>query len=61
MHVMHVKSVNQMVPHDHQIKQTKATKVTYAQAYSQQDLRGYCQVGTEVPFQVGNSLTLARH
>jgi hypothetical protein len=34
--------------------------VAYAWAYSQQDLKGCCQVGIEVPFQVGNSLMLAR-
>jgi hypothetical protein len=30
MHVMHVKNVSQMVPHDHQTKQTKTTKAIYA-------------------------------
>jgi len=59
--VMHVKSVSQMVPHDHQTKRTKVTKAIYARTSSQQDLRGYCRVGTKAPFQVGSSLMLAHH
>jgi hypothetical protein len=49
MHVMHVKNVNHIVPHDHWIKLTKAKKAAYARTYNQQDLKGYYQVGTEAP------------
>jgi hypothetical protein len=59
--VMRVKSVSQIVPHDHQTKRTKVTKDVYARAYSQQDLKGYCRVGTKACFQVGSSLMLAHH
>lgn len=61
MHVMPVKNVNQIVPHDHWTKLTKAKKAAYAQAYNQQDLKGCYQVATEVAFQVGNSLMLTHH
>jgi len=61
MQVMLVKSVSQMVPHDHRTKRTKTTKAAYASVCNRQDLRGCYRMGTKAPFHVGISLMLPRH